>query len=82
MKRLLPLLVALGLVLAACGGERLTLSEYAAGAEALVTDMVAHFAALDAEWESGPATPERAQVYWEGRLLIRDNNNRSAKNPR
>lgn len=58
-------------VLAACGGGSLTLSEYAAEAEDLVEVMAAEFGALDAEWESQPPSLEGARRYWEGRLAIR-----------
>lgn len=58
-------------VLAACGGGSLTLSEYAAEAEDLVAVMVADFDALDTEWESQPPSLEGARRYWEGRLAIR-----------
>ena len=58
-------------VLAACGGGSLTLSEYAAEAEELVAVMVAQFDSLDTEWESQAPTVEAARSYWEGRLAIR-----------
>jgi len=58
-------------VLTACGGGSLTLSEYAAEAEDLVEVMTAEFGALDAEWESQPPSLEGARSYWEGRLAIR-----------
>ena len=43
--------VCCAVVLAACGGGSLTLSEYAAEAEDLVEVLEAEFDALDTEWE-------------------------------
>jgi hypothetical protein len=63
--------VCFAVVLAACGGGSLTLSEYAAEAEELVAVMAAEFVALDAEWESQPPRLEGARTYWEGRLAVR-----------
>jgi hypothetical protein len=62
---------SLAAVLGACGGGTLTLSEYAAEAEALVAAMEARFEALDAEWESQTPTRDGALAYWDGRLDIR-----------
>ena len=61
----------MGLALAACGSATLTVSEYAAQAEALVDDMEAQFADIDSAWESQTPSLEGALVYWEGRLAIR-----------
>ena len=57
--------------LAACGASTLTVSEYAAEAEALVARMTAEFAELDAAWESQAPSREGALAYWDGRLEIR-----------
>lgn len=61
----------LGIVLVGCGGSSLTVAEYAAEAEDLVTEMEAGFASLDAEWESQEPRVEGAHAYWEGRLEVR-----------
>lgn len=60
------------LVVAGCGGSRLSVADYAAGAERLVSDMQADFAVLDAGWEAQTPTQDGALRYWEGRLAIRD----------
>jgi hypothetical protein len=59
------------LVVAACGGGSLSLSEYAAQGQAVVTVMEERVDALDAEWDSQPATVERARSYWDRRLEAR-----------
>jgi hypothetical protein len=61
----------LALILMACGGGSLSLSEYAAQAENLVAVMEAEFESLDTEWESQAPTLEGARSYWEGRLEVR-----------
>ena len=61
----------LAIVLAACGGGSLTLSEYAAESEELVTTAITGIQALDAEWESQNPTPDGARDYWERRLVFR-----------
>jgi hypothetical protein len=58
-------------ILVACGGGSLTVSEYAAEAEALVAVLEARFESLDTEWESKTPTPEGARAYWDGRLAVR-----------
>ena len=63
--------VFLALILVACGGGSLTVSEYATQAEELVAVMVAGFESLDADWESQPPSLEGALGYWDRRLLIR-----------
>lgn len=60
------------LALAACGSEPLTVTEYAEAVEVYVGEMGASFAEIDSSWESEPASLERALVYWESRLEIRD----------
>ncbi len=64
--------VVLALILAACGGRTLTVPEYAAEVEELVTEMSARFATADAGWESEAPSVEGAQRYWDRRLEIRD----------
>lgn len=59
------------LVLAACGGERLSLSEYNAQGQALVTVMEERIASLDAQWASQTPSVERARTYWELRQRAR-----------
>lgn len=59
------------LAAAACGGESLTLSEYAAQGQAVVTVMEERIAALDDDWEAQSPTVERAQTYWDRRLRAR-----------
>jgi hypothetical protein len=58
-------------ILVACGGGSLTVSEYAAQAEGLVAEMEARFASLDAEWYSQAPSAERARSYWDRRLAVR-----------
>lgn len=69
--RLLAIFVACLMSASACGSGEPSLSEYAAGAEALVAKMRADFAVIDSEWESEEPTKERALRYWEARLAIR-----------
>lgn len=49
----------------------MSVSEYAARAEALVAEMEAGFMALDREWQAGEPSVEGAARYWDGRLEIR-----------
>ena len=70
--RLSVLGVVTVVVVAGCGQSTLTLAEYANATEALVIQMGASFADIDSEWVGGEANTERAAVYWEGRLRIRD----------
>jgi hypothetical protein len=70
MMRRIPLVVV-ALIVGACGGGRLTMSEYAAQAEDLTTEIIERIAALDAEWESQVPTAAGAQTYWEHRLEAR-----------
>lgn len=69
----IPLLMIAVCVAAAsaCGGE-LSITEYAAQAEALVAEMEADFAEIDATWEAQQPTKDGALRYWEERLQIRD----------
>lgn len=55
----------------ACGGESLTMTEYAAESEDIAADVIGRIVAADAAWESQPPTPERARAYWEARLAAR-----------
>ncbi len=61
----------LAVILVACGGGSLTVSEYAAQAEELVAVLEARFESLDAEWESQAPTVDGARSYWDGRLAVR-----------
>ena len=70
MRRVWAGVVAATMV-AACGGGNLTLPEYAAEAERLVAAMEAGFESIDADWESGAATVDRARSYWDRRMEIR-----------
>ncbi len=62
----------LALAVAACGGGRLTLSEYASEVESLVADMESRFTSIDADWEAQAPTVEGARDYWDRRLEIRE----------
>lgn len=61
----------LGLVVAACGGGSLTLSEYAAQGQAVVTVMEERIATLDAGRNSQTSTVEDVRAYWDRRLEAR-----------
>lgn len=61
----------LATVVAGCGSNELTLSEYAAEVEALVAEMESRFVSIDTEWLGGPPSVDRAAEYWEDRLEIR-----------
>ena len=61
----------LALILMACGGGSLSLTEYAGEVEKLVAVMEADFESLDTEWESQSPTVEGARSYWDGRLEVR-----------
>lgn len=63
--------VCLALVITACGGGRLSLSEYNVQGTALVTVMEERIYTLDAEWDSQTQTVERARSYWDRRLEAR-----------
>jgi len=63
--------VCLALVITACGGGRLSLSEYNVQGTALVTVMEERIYTLDAEWDSQTQTVERARSYWDRRLETR-----------
>jgi hypothetical protein len=63
--------VVLILVVAACGGDSLTLSEYNERGSALVTVMEERLHALDVEWDTREPTVERARNYWDRRIEIR-----------
>ncbi|MDH3606900.1 MAG: hypothetical protein OER12_07880 [Acidimicrobiia bacterium] len=65
------LLIVLVVVVGACGGGQLSVSEYAAQAEELVDKMVGEFAALDAAWEAETPSVRGAERYWEGRMAVR-----------
>jgi hypothetical protein len=69
--RCLSVVVSLALILVACGGGGLTLSEYAAQSEELVTTLITRIDLLDAEWESQIPTVDGARTYWDQRLEAR-----------
>lgn len=59
------------LVIASCGGGRMSLAEYGEQSEVLTVDVIERLYAADAEWESQPPSLERAQAYWDTRLTAR-----------
>jgi hypothetical protein len=59
------------LVLAACGGGTLTLSEYGEQGERLVAEVSQQVDALDATLESGDQTLESVRTYWNERVEAR-----------
>ena len=59
------------LIVTACGGGSLTLSEYSEQGMAVVAVMEERIATLDAEWDSQTPTVERARTYWDRRLEAR-----------
>lgn len=61
----------LAVILVACGGGSLTVSEYAEQAEDLVAVLEARFESLDTEWESQAPTVDGARSYWDRRLAVR-----------
>jgi len=61
----------LALIVTACGGGSLTLSEYSEQGMAVVAVMEERIATLDAEWDSQTPTVERARTYWDRRLEAR-----------
>jgi hypothetical protein len=63
--------VCLALSVAACGSHRLSLEEFAAQSEMLITDLNLRIDTLDSEWESQAPAPEGARTYWDGRLEAR-----------
>ncbi len=64
-------ITCLAVVLVACAGGRLTLSEYGERTEALVADLVEEIDAIDAEWKLQEPTVEGAQTYLEQRVGAR-----------
>lgn len=58
----------LGLLLASCGGGRLSLAEYNEQGLALATVMEERIAVLDAEWDFQTATVEDIRSYWDQRI--------------
>ncbi|MEE8456886.1 MAG: hypothetical protein V3S28_02450 [Acidimicrobiia bacterium] len=63
--------VCLVLVVAACGGGDLSLSEYSAQGGAVSATMETRIATLDAEWDTQTSTLEGARTYWDRRLKAR-----------
>ena len=60
------------LMIAACGSEPLTVSDYAQTVEGLVAEMEAGFVEIDGSWEAEPPTLQGALAYWDSRLRIRE----------
>lgn len=69
--RLVGVGVFLALVVAGCGGGSLSLSEYAAQGQAVVTVMEERIATLDAGRNSQTSTVEDVRTYWDRRLEAR-----------
>ena len=63
--------LSLALVLAACGGGTLTLSEYGEQGEQLVIEVSQRVDALDAELESEDQTVDFVRAYWDERVQAR-----------
>lgn len=63
--------VVLILVVTACGGSDITLSEYNEKGSALVMVMEERIYALDVEWDGHEPTVERARDYWDRRVEAR-----------
>ena len=63
--------LSLALVLAACGGGTLTLSEYGEQGEQLVIEVSQRVDALDAELESEDQTVDSVRAYWDERVQAR-----------
>lgn len=63
--------VVLTLVVAACGGDSITLSEYNEQGSTLVTVMEERLHALDVEWDTREPTVEGARNYWARRIEVR-----------
>jgi len=59
------------LVVAACGGDSITLTEYNSQGSALVLVMEERLLALDVEWDANEPTVERARSYWDRRIEAR-----------
>ncbi len=59
------------LVLAACGGENLSLAEYATQGGEMTAVMEERIAALDADWRAQVPTVARVRAYWDERLRAR-----------
>lgn len=65
------LLGAVLIVVAACGGGAMSLTEYAGEVEFLVGEVGSRLDRLDAERSSQPLTVGREQLYWRGRVDAR-----------
>ena len=63
--------LSLALVLVACGGGTLTLSEYGEQGEQLVIEVSQRVDALDAALESDDQTVDSVQAYWDERVEAR-----------
>jgi hypothetical protein len=58
-------------IVAGCGGDHLTLTEFGEGAEGLVLVMGQEMGSLDSEMESLATTVEGTKSYWDRRMEIR-----------
>lgn len=63
--------IGLLLLIAACGGGDLSLSEYNAQGSTLVAVMEERISTLDAEWDAQTPTMERVKTYWDHRVAAR-----------
>jgi len=70
--RLAPALVTACLVLVACGGSEMTLSEYGAELESLVANMNARLELGEKALESEPATVELIRTWADDRMVARN----------
>ena len=71
LARISTVALSLALVLVACGGETLTLSEYGEQGEQLVIEVSQRVDALDAELESEDQTVDSVRAYWDERVQAR-----------
>jgi hypothetical protein len=71
LARISTVALSLALVLAACGGGTLTLSEYGEQGEQLVIEVSQRVDALDAELESEDQTVDSVRAYWDERVEAR-----------
>ena len=63
--------LAVLVVVAGCGGDRLTLTEFGEETEGLVAVMAAELGALDSEMESLATSVDGTKSYWDRRMQIR-----------
>jgi hypothetical protein len=70
--RIAATIACLALILVACGGGTLTITEYAAQAEELVTTARLTIETLDAELDSQILTVDGVRTYWDRRMEARE----------